>query len=290
MLQILIEYGVPISLFLLMLIAGTEVSATDIAKVQKSARPLVLGATIPLIVLPIIALLIQTIVRPAPVVAAGLLLLAACPGGGISNYYCYLARCGVLLSATITAIGTLLSLSTIPTFLWIAPIATINATSTHKILVQPIMMQLLLMMVVPLLFGALANYIIPAATAKYRRPIRTISSFFVAIILALAVWSTRSTLEAALSDIIISAALFVLSAMLLGWILGNGLSEDQRSVLVFETGTRNIGVALLLGGAILTPADFAIFASFLTAYFIVEVAVMLLFASAHLRRIGLVRS
>jgi bile acid:Na+ symporter, BASS family len=47
-------------------------------------------------------------------VATAILLIALCSGGPISNNYCYLARCNVSLSATITAVGTVLCLVSIP--------------------------------------------------------------------------------------------------------------------------------------------------------------------------------
>jgi predicted Na+-dependent transporter len=85
-------------------------------------------------------------------------------------------------------------------------------------------------------------------------------------------------LSALLVDIDVSATLFVLCAMLVGWALGTGLSEPDRAVLVIEAGVRNIGVALILGGAILSKEGFAIFATFLTGYFVIEIAIMLIYA------------
>jgi len=285
MLQFLIDYAVPVSLFLLMLIAGTDVSAASVPKMIKAPRAFILGTVGQLMALPAIALLITKFAAPAPIIATSTLLLALCPGGGISNYYCYLARCNVLLSATITALGTLLSLMTIPAFLrlllpampdGVAPIA---ATS-----VIPILVQLLALMILPMLIGALWKHKFPAVVERAGRLLRALSSVLLLVILLLAVWSTRATIEALLLEILVSVALFILCAMLLGWLLGRGLRDDDRPVLVMEAGTRNIGVALLIGGAILSPENFAIFASFLTIYFAVEVVTMVAFARTHARR------
>lgn len=287
MLQFLIDYAVPVSLFLLMLIAGTDVSAASVSKMIKAPRAFILGTVGQLMALPAIALLITKFVAPAPIIATSTLLLALCPGGGISNYYCYLARCNVLLSATITALGTLLSLMTIPAFLRLllpampmpdgfAPIA---ATP-----VIPILVQLLALMLLPMLIGALWKHKFPAVVERAGRRLRALSSVLLLVILLLAVWSTRATIQALLLEILVSVALFILCAMLLGWLLGRGLRDQDQPVLVIEAGTRNIGVSLLIGGTILSPDDFAIFASFLTIYFAVEVVAMVTFARTHARR------
>lgn len=117
MLQFLADLAVPGCLFLLMLIAGTEILHDDFLDLPNNSRSIIIGALCPLIVLPPVVLAISALVSPLPVVAAGLLLLSLSPNGGISNSYCYLARCNVLLSAAITAAGTLLCLVTIPIWL-----------------------------------------------------------------------------------------------------------------------------------------------------------------------------
>jgi hypothetical protein len=73
--------------------------------------------------------------------------------------------------------------------------------------------------------------------------------------------------------------------MLLGWLLGYGLAERDRAVLVIEAGVRNVGVALLLGAAMLTPEAFGILAGFITGYFLVEVVIMLAYARHQERRL-----
>jgi len=285
MLQFLIDYAVPVSLFFLMLIAGTDVSAASVPKMVKAPRAIILGAVGQLMALPVIAVLIQKFVAPAAIIATSTLLLALCPGGGISNYYCYLARCNVPLSATITALGTLLSLMTIPAFLrLLVPAVPDGVAPVSAIPVIPILGQLLALMILPMLIGALWKHKFPAVVERAGRLLRALSSVLLLVILLLAVWSTRATIEALLLEILVSVALFILCAMLLGWLLGRGLRDNDRPVLVIEAGTRNIGVALLIGGTILSPENSAIFASFLTIYFAVEVVAMVTFARAHARR------
>jgi hypothetical protein len=109
MLQFLIDYAVPVTIFVSMLIPGAEIRAADLPNVVTATRTLVLGSADQLLVLPFVALLTQILAQPSQLVTTSLLLLALCQGGGISKYYSYVARCNVPVSATIPALSTILS-------------------------------------------------------------------------------------------------------------------------------------------------------------------------------------
>jgi predicted Na+-dependent transporter len=117
MLKHVVDFGVPIGIFVLMLIAGTEIAVGDFVRLVKHPRPVLIGAFGQMVVLPPLSFLVAVTSAASPFVSTAVLLIALCPGGPISNNYCYLARCDVSLSATITAVGTLLCLAGIP--LWL---------------------------------------------------------------------------------------------------------------------------------------------------------------------------
>ncbi len=285
MLQFLADAAVPGCLFLLMLVAGTEITQADVQRLWQNARAVLLGSMGQLVALPMVALVINAAIKPPPAVAAGLLLLSLSPNGGISNTYCYLARCNVLLSATITAAGTVLCLFTIPAWLKLLPNVPGFSVELLEVPSQKIFAQLLGLMILPMGIGMLARRAYPDKVADAERALRWLSIGTVALILVLAVVTVRSALSGLLPSIGAGAFLFIAAAMVVGWLLGYGLSEQDRAVLVIEAGVRNVGVALLLGGAMLTPEAFGIFASFITGYFIVEVAIMLAYARHQARRL-----
>ena len=114
MLKQVVDLGIPAGIFVLMLIAGTEMAVRDFAQSVKHPRPVLLGALGQLVVIPPLSFLVAAAAAVSPFVATAILLIALCSGGPISNNYCYLARCNVSLSATITAVGTVLCLVSIP--------------------------------------------------------------------------------------------------------------------------------------------------------------------------------
>ncbi|MBY0226942.1 MAG: bile acid:sodium symporter [Hyphomicrobium sp.] len=286
MLQLLIDYAIPANLLILMFIAGTQITVEDFRALRRSPSPVFVGALGQLALLPLIALAIINAIEVNSTIALGILILSLCPGGGISNTYAFLARCNVLLAAMIASIGTVASLATIPLWLRVLPLM----PGVHELQSAPastILGQLLAYMVLPLGLGILARYRAASFIERVALSLRRVSTVLIGIILVTALTTVGPMLADFATEIATAAVLFILSAMLLGSMLGFRMNRRDAPVLVIESGVRNVGVALLLGSAILTGQDFALFASFLTGYFVVEIIIMLTYARVLAsRRIG----
>jgi BASS family bile acid:Na+ symporter len=276
--ELVIDYGVPVSIFALMMIVGTELRLDDLKRAALQPRAVLLGVGGQLVVLPPLVLLIAATAGLDPFMATSLLLLSLCPGGAISNTYSYLARCNVSLAATITAIGTLCSLVSIPLWLAIAqrwiplsPVLVSVPTST-------ILAQLGFFMVLPMALGLAFRLSWPDRARLSANALRVASLAIVVLILLAAAWSVRADLYALAGVIALSAILFILAAMLLGRLLAYSLSAKDAPVLVIESAVRNVGIATILGRLLFSPEDFGAFAGFLTGYFIIEILIMLPYA------------
>jgi BASS family bile acid:Na+ symporter len=277
MLQFLVHYAIPANLLILMFIAGTEITVADFRELRRDPSPVFIGALGQLALLPVIALAIINAIEMNPTIALGILILSLCPGGGISNTYSYLARCNVLLSAMIASIGTVVSLATIPLWLRVLP-SMPGVHDLHSVPASTMIGQMLAYMVLPLGLGVLTRYRAASFIERGAPSLRRVSTLLIVIILAAALTTVGPRLAEYATEIATAAVLFILSAMLLGSILGLRMNHRDAPVLVIESGVRNVGVALLLGSAFLTNQDFALFASFLTGYFVVEILIMLTYA------------
>lgn len=275
MFHFLVDYAVPVIVMLLMLIAGTRISGRDIDELSRHPARVVIGALVQLLFLPLIAVgLVQLLPISMPV-AVGVLLLSLCPGGGISNYYCYLARCNVLFSAAVTAVGTMLALVTIPIWLTLLPVLFDRFAELPGLPVSTLISMLLALMAVPLALGAFLGQRWPDIVQRWEPILRTTSVSLVALLVLASVWTVRHDALALIGEISVVALLFILCAMSVGALVSHRLPTQDRHALMVEASVRNIGVALLLGRAVLDGRDFAAFAAWLTGYFVVEVIVML---------------
>jgi BASS family bile acid:Na+ symporter len=284
--EFVINLGVPLSLFALMAIVGTELSLADLKRVTQHPRAVLSSVAGQMIVLPPLVLLIAALAGFGPFLTTSLLLLSLCPSGGISNTYSYLARCNVSLAATITAVGTLCSLVAIPA--WFAIIARWMPLR-HELVTVPtvtILSQLVLLVVLPLCLGSASRRLWPDLVRRIGNHLRRASLVIVLAILLAAIWSVREDLYTLAGRIALSATLFILGAMLLGRLLAFALPPRDAPVLVIESAVRNVGIATIVGRILLDDNDFGNLAGFLTGYFMIEVVIMLAYAQFVRSRLG----
>ncbi len=275
MLKNVVDLGIPAGIFVLMLIAGTEMAVRDFVLLVKHPRPVLMGALGQLVVLPPLSFLVAAASAVSPFVSTAILLIALCPGGPISNNYCYLARCNVSLSATITAVGTLLCLVSIPFWLKIISSSSAFDPALLYLSASKVIAQLMVLMILPMGLGMILARTFPRALERQKVALR-LASFAIIFALLLATgWAVRDQAFALARDIVPAAALFILGAMLLGQVLAYGMKPEEKPVLVIESAVRNIGVALIIGRGIFDEQSFAKFVAFLTGYFIVEIIVMI---------------
>src|SRR5262245_21799614 len=100
--------------FVLLAAVGLDLTASDFARVRRQPAAVLVGLLAPVIILPAIAVTLTRLFEPAPEVTAELLLIAACPIGGISNTYSYVARASPALSVTLTSLSCVGASITIP--------------------------------------------------------------------------------------------------------------------------------------------------------------------------------
>ena len=112
--KLLIDVSVIVLSVLMMTALGLDLTGRDFARVRRHPG-LVLGGLVgALLLLPPIAVLLIWLLRPVPDAAAAVLLIAACPIGGIANTFSYLARASGALSITLTGLSCLLAAVTMP--------------------------------------------------------------------------------------------------------------------------------------------------------------------------------
>ena len=221
MLKNVVDLGIPIGIFVLMLIAGTEMAVRDFVLLVKHPRPVLMGALGQLVVLPPLSFLVAAASAVSPFVSTAILLIALCPGGPISNNYCYLARCNVSLSATITAVGTLLCLLSIPFWLKIMSGSSAFDPALLYLSASKVIAQLMALMILPMGLGMILARTFPRALERQKVALR-LASFAIIFALLLATgWAVRDQAFALARDIVPAAALFILGAMLLGqcWLM-----------------------------------------------------------------------
>ena len=284
-LNLLADVGVPVVVWLLMLVVGLELTPRDFRRVLVYPKAVVAATAGQLLLLPLLAALLIRALEPAPAIAAGIVLVAASPGGAVSNFYTYLARGNLALSVTLTAVSTLAAMLTMPLLVNAGLALFAGSALAVEVPAGRMAAQLLLMLVLPVGLGMGLRAGAPASVARHARALRRISFAALGLLIVLVLVDQRRLLLENAGQVIVAAVLFSLGAMLLGWLVGRlaKLAPVDCFTLVLEFVARNLAVAALVGITLLGRTDFAVFA---TLFFLTQAPVILLAIAARGRGRG----
>jgi BASS family bile acid:Na+ symporter len=186
-----------------------------------------------------------------PAVAFGLLLVASCPGGNISNFISSVAKANVALSISLTAMGTVLAVIMTPfNFAFWGKLY--SATSP---LLRPIEIDLLdmfqtivLLLGIPVALGIFVSQKFPKLTEKIQKPIKTLSLLIFATIVVLAFRNNYSYFIQYIGWIFLIVLVHNTTALTSGFWFAKafGLSRLDRRTISIETGIQNSGLGLVL--------------------------------------------
>ena len=269
----LVAVAVPLTNFALLLAVGMDLTREDFARVARNKALVVAGLVAPCLLLPPLAIGLIRLTEPAPAIAGGLLLLAACPIGGISNAYSYLARASTALSVTLTGLSCLLASATIPLISAGITVAFDEATG-FAAPIPLLVSQLTLMLLLPVALGMTVRAWAPAVAARHRAGLQRFAFAGIALVLTLVLSRDLPTFAASLPTMLPLAGAFVLGSLALGWATALPFSRDPRDrfTMAAEFGTRNIAVAITIAVTLLERAEFAPFAA---VYALIEVPLLL---------------
>ena len=283
-LKTLIDIAVPALTFFLLTAVGLDLTREDFARVRRQWTVVLAGLLAPLVLLPPIALGLTWVFQPSPEIAAGVLLVAACPIGGISNTYSYLARASTALSVTLTGLSCLIAGATVPAVgrgLELAVGRPLDLAAPIPLLLA----QVLVMLALPVVLGMWIRRRSPELAERHRPALQGLAFTGIALVLLLVIVDDPQGFFGGLSTTVPLAAAFVVCSMGAGWMTAVSVTDDRRDrfTLAAEFGTRNVAVATAIAVTLLGRVEFARFA---TTYFLTELPLMLV-AIAVFRRRGI---
>ena len=230
--------------------------------VFKKPKSVLLGMTCQLILLPAFTYLLALAMGSwiSPMMGLGMILVASCPGGNISNFMSSLSKANIELSVSLTAISTALAVLLTPAnfFIWgNLYLHTSNVASEVPTLVIPlwdVFKTIFILLGIPLTLGILCARFFPKFSEKLKKPFQWASILF---FIAMVVLSFAGNLDAFLKCvkyIFIVVLIHNLLALCIGFGMGTAFKvpEKDRRTLTIETGIQNsgLGLVLLLGTSI----------------------------------------
>ncbi|MCK5169160.1 MAG: bile acid:sodium symporter family protein, partial [Bacteroidales bacterium] len=205
--------------------------------------------------LPFLTLSLVLILDPTPGIALGMILVAACPGGNISNFMTSLAKGNTELSVSLTAVADVSALIMTPFnfAFWGEIYATIYSKGSGLLIpieIDPIEMfkTMFILLGIPLTIGMLFSYKFPKITSKIVKPIKIASIVIFAsyIVGALALnWEYfYKYVHLVFLIVLIHNALALSTGFSIAKLFK--LSKNNIRTITIETGIQNSGLALVL--------------------------------------------
>ncbi len=252
---------------LIMFGVALDLKLADFMSMATFPRAMLAGMLGQFFVLPALTLVLVQIIKPAPSVALGMFLVAACPGGNVSNFLTHLARGNTALSISMTAASTVAALLMTPLNFgfWASQYPDTQALLT-KIALNPWEMcsAILLILGVPLALGLLLARRAPNFARRARKPLRQFSILVFALFIVIAFSANWQNFFTHVRHVAFVVCLQNALALAGGYFtaLFLGLKERDRRAVAIEVGIQNSGLGLGLifsffgglGGAALIAA------------------------------------
>ncbi len=240
-----------ITLGFIMFGVALEMKIQQFIDLFKNPKSLIVGLISQFILLPAVTFGLVLLLNPPPSIGLGMILVACCPGGNISNYISAISKANVALSVSLTAAGTLLAIFLTPlNFSFWG-----NLYYAASSIIKPIELDIFQMFItvfillgIPMIIGMTVFHYFPKLTAKIIKPIKIISlivfvGFIVGAFIANRVYITE-TFYLILILVFIHNSL----AYFTGYSTARLASLPKKDIytISIETGIQNSGLGLAL--------------------------------------------
>ncbi len=240
-----------IAIGIIMFGVALGITKEDFKRLFRNPKILLVGVLSQFILLPALTFLAIILIEPYPSFALGMMMIAACPGGNVSNFYSKMAKGNAALSVSLTAFATLVCLVMTPFNLqfWGSLYEPTN-TILKTVELDPfeLFKLVLLILGIPLAAGMIVNTRFPKTAQKMERVLKPFSML---VFLALIVGAFYENIDIFLDYIYLVAALVIfhnIGAFIIGYYTAKGFGLERKDVktISMETGIQNGGLGLLL--------------------------------------------
>ena len=227
--------------------------------VFKKPKSVLLGMLCQLILLPALtcglAILFGSWI--SPMMGLGMILVAACPGGNISNFMSSLGKANIELSVSLTAISTALAVLMTPFNFWLWGNLYLNtaavAADVPRLVIPlwDVFKTIFILLGIPLTLGILTSQYLPKVANALKKPLQWISILFFIAMVILSFSSNMQAFLQCVKYIFLVVLIHNLLALGIGFSVGTVAKVPfrDRRTLTIETGIQNsgLGLALMLG-------------------------------------------
>lgn len=250
----------PLALAIVMLGLGLSLALADFARVGRQPKAVVIALALQLLVLPLLAFGLVLAFDLPPILAVGMLLLAASPGGTTANLFSHLFRGDVALNITLTAVNSLIAVITLPVITNLA-IGYFDPADAGSLGLQfGKTVQVFAVVLVPVAIGMLIRQRSTSFAERMDRPVRILSAVVLALVIVGTMVAERENIGGYVRDIGLPALLFCALSLTIGLLVPRALGVVERQAIAsaFEIGIHNSTLAIAVAISVLDSVELAV--------------------------------
>lgn len=228
-----------------------DIKIQDFKNVFKKGIGPIIGLICQFLLLPAFTFLLTLIINPAPSIALGMILVAACPGGNMSNFFSYLSKANTALSISMTAISTAFAVIATPfnIYFW-GSLSSNTSIILREVSLNPIDLfkTIFIILGIPLLLGMFVSYKLSKIAKKVKKPLKYFGILSFIVFLIIAFTSNFDNFIKYIGYIAIIVFLHNTVALATGYFFARlfRLSRQDARTISLEVGIQNVALGLII--------------------------------------------
>ena len=251
--------GLPVALGIIMFGLGLSLTPGDFARVLKQPKAVIVALLCQLVVLPAICFGLVLAFQLPPVLAVGMMMLAASPGGTTANLYSHLFRGDVALNISLTAVNSVISVVTLPlitnfAIVYFDPFDSQLGMQWAKVL------EVFAIVLIPVAIGMLVRRFWPTFAKAMDKPVRIASVIILVVVIAGAVASNWTLLVENFARLSLITIVFCVISLTVGYLVPRLLKVGKRQAIAasFEIGIHNATLAIVIAQTVLGSVELSL--------------------------------
>lgn len=251
--------GLPIAIGIVMFGLGLSLTRADFTRVREAPRAVAVALGLQMLFLPVLAYALIRIADLDPLLAVGVMLLAASPGGTTAGMFSYLFRGDVALNITLTAVNSILCIVTLPLITnW--AVGHFEAEQEGVGMELGTFMGVIAIVLLPVAIGMWLRSIRPDLAERADKPIRIFAVGFLVVVALGAILSERENILDYMQSAGLVVGVLCAVALTVGYGIARGLrlNRAQGIATSYEIGIQNTTLAMTLALSVMGSTEVAI--------------------------------
>lgn len=251
--------GLPVALGIIMFGLGLSLTVGDFARVAKQPKAVIVALLCQLVLLPAICFGLVLLFQLPPVLAVGMMMLAASPGGTTANLYSHLFRGDIALNISLTAVNSVIAVITLPIITNLA-VAYFRPFDDQLGLQWSKALEVFAIVLLPVALGMLVRRFWPRFADGMDKPVRIASVIILIVVIAGAVASNWSLLVENFTRLALITVAFCVISLAVGYLVPRMLRVGRRQAIAssFEIGIHNATLAIVIAQTVLGSVELSL--------------------------------